>query len=811
MNFGLSGRFRWGREPRRDVPSLSRRAASREEPEAIADIPYFVPVAPSTVKTVYGTYVRTWRITGMPWLTASVAARNEHHLALRKLLDGLTAEQVVYTSHMVRSRVDAPPAPAFPREDFAAEFSRAYHRTLAKGAAYANEHYLSLEYVPASRRVERLLPFLSMKTSEEDDGDAAARRTVDAIGLALEHALAALSPVALGTYRHGDVMFSRQLEFYAFLANGDRRRVPFVMAPIQETLLTSRTLFAMETGELRASASTRFVAALGVKQYPDRIVPGILSRLFGNPAELVLTQSYAPLPRAAAMKRAEDAVTLDRQVEARAKSQQAEIEAGGEGTLLDDLESGRYGLGECHLSLFVRTTEPKALERDLANIVPRLDELGFRTAREDFALEGAHWAQLPGQDPGYRPRPDTLTSGNAAGMMSFVGEWKGSRDGNKWGGALVALRTMFGEFHDFNLHVKDVGHSIILGPTGSGKTTAQLFIAAMLSRYGAKQVFFDYGRGSEVFCYAMGGKFTGLRIGEPSGFNPFRIGESPKHVLLATAIVRRLCEKTGGPLSQRLVTQLENAVATVFRLPLEQRRLSRVIDSVDRTSQDGIDKRLARWVEGGPMAWLWDNESDVIDFERPITGFDIKHFIDDDEIRPEVMMYLFHRLGDIVGKGRVAVYLGEFWKALDDPYFSDWIEAFLNTARKDDAVFVGETQSPEKVAESDIAHVVINQTATKIYLWNRDADRDTYVGRFGLSEEEYGWVRNLGRERMLVKQKDGVSVVLGLDLGAPELAPYLAVLSGTTEAAHEVELIRNEVGDDPRDWRPIWNKRRGYD
>lgn len=782
---------------------------SEEEPEVIEEIPYLVPVGPSTVKTVHGSYVRTWRMSGVPWLTATDSEKNATHVELRKVLDSLTTEHVVYSVHLVRGEIPVPQSAVFPEGSFAAELAGAYRQSLFERRVYVNALYLSVEYLPRGRKAKRLFSFRG-KDAKEEAENKDANAVFDAISLSLEHNLARYSPTPLSIYRLADRTFSQQLEFYAFLINGDRRRVPLTNGNLQETMLTSRTLFAGETGELRSPATTYYVAALGVKDYPSPIKPGQLNVIYGLPTEFVLTQTYAPLSRSVAMERARTAVRRDREVESAAKSEQEEIEAGGEGTLLDDLQSSRYGLGEYHFVLQLRARTPQTLNRAVAGAIPPLDEVGVRCSREDLGLEAAYVSSLPGQDPLYRPRPDTLTSGNAAGMMALIGEWQGKPTGNKWGEALAILRTVFGEMHYFNLHVKDVGHTLLLGPTGAGKTTVQLFIAAMLSRFGVKQVFFDYGRGSEVFCYAMGGKFINFTMGKPTGFNPFHMDETPTNILFATTLVKRLALKTGGAMTQHHETQLERAVEMVFRLPKEIRRLARVLDYVDHSDREGIAKRLARWIEGGPMGWLWDNAVDTIDFERTITGFNIQHFIDNEEIRGEVMMYLFHRLGDIIGKGRVAVSLGEFWKALDDPHFSGWVEKFLSTARKDDAIFIAEAVSPQKVAESGIAHAIIGQTATKIFLWNREADRVTYIEKFGLSESEYGWVCNLGVGRMLVKQRDGTSVILDLNLGSPLLRSHLAVLSGTTEAAQEVEQLRREFGDDPSAWRPVWNKRKGF-
>jgi type IV secretion system protein VirB4 len=229
---------------------------SEEEPEVIEEIPYLVPVGPSTVKTVHGSYVRTWRMSGVPWLTATDPEKNSAHVELRKVLDSLTTENVVYSVHLVRGEIPVPQSAVFPEGSFAAELAGAYRQSLSERRVYVNALYLSVEYLPRGRKAKRLFSFRG-KGAKEEAENKDANAVFDAISLSLEHNLARYSPTPLSIYRLADRTFSQQLEFYAFLINGDRRRVPLTNGNLQETMLTSRTLFAGETGELRSRRQSR--------------------------------------------------------------------------------------------------------------------------------------------------------------------------------------------------------------------------------------------------------------------------------------------------------------------------------------------------------------------------------------------------------------------------------------------------------------------------------------------------------------------------------------------------------------------------
>jgi hypothetical protein len=70
---------------------------------------------------------------------------------------------------------------------------------------------------------------------------------------------------------------------------------------------------------------------------------------------------------------------------------------------------------------------------------------------------------------------------------------------------------------------KDTGHTLICGPTGSGKTVFIGFMIAMLARQGATQVVFDKDRGLEILVRALGGEYFPLKNGVPTGFNPLQL------------------------------------------------------------------------------------------------------------------------------------------------------------------------------------------------------------------------------------------------------------------------------------------------
>jgi type IV secretion system protein VirB4 len=152
--------------------------------------------------------------------------------------------------------------------------------------------------------------------------------------------------------------------------------------------------------------------------------------------------------------------------------------------------------------------------------------------------------------------------------------------------------------------------------------------------------------------------------------------------------------------------------------------------------------------------------------------------------------------------------IDEFWKALQDEGFRDLAQNKLKTIRKQNGLMLFATQSPRDAIVSPIAHTIIEQCPTQVFLPNSRGDRADYVDGFKLTEREFELIaRELSVEsrRFIVKQGHN-SVVAELNLNGFD--DELAVLSGRTANVELADAVRAEVGDRSENWLPIFHQRR---
>ena len=171
-------------------------------------------------------------------------------------------------------------------------------------------------------------------------------------------------------------------------------------------------------------------------------------------------------------------------------------------------------------------------------------------------------------------------------------------------------------------------------------------------------------------------------------------------------------------------------------------------------------------------------------------------------MRTPVLHYLFHRIEQRLDGSPTMILIDEAWKALDDPMFAARIRNWMKTLRKRNAMIGFATQSAADALDSSIASAIVEQTATAIFMPNTKAREEHYCKGFGLSAQEFEFIRSLPAHShcFLVRQANR-SVVGRLDLnGMPDV---LTVLSGRESSVRRLDELRASVGDDPAQWYPL--------
>jgi type IV secretion system protein VirB4 len=762
-------------------------------------LPYLRLIDESTLLLRDGSVMTAIQVPGLLFETEDSEALNAHAATREVVLRSTLDARFVLYHHVIRRRVSVDLDAEFP-DPISRHIDARWRERLGSGQLFVNDQFITLIRRPARGKaglVERMGKKFRRKGGERLEPDPKDLRSLRAASQGLVAALQAYGATPLGDYvgPQGNTN-SEMLELLSALYNGEMRpvRKPAEDVDIGHMLPYRRVSFGLDAIEVRGSGSPDFAAVLGMKDYPEATSPGLLDSLLRLPFEMVVSESYAPTERQTARERMDLAIRRLKSADEEAAAERADMMAAR-----DALGNGAVGFGDHHLTVMVKERHLGRLDDAMAACAAALADTGAIAVREDTNLEPAFWGQFPGNEA-YLVRRALISSANMASFGSLHGFALGQAQGNHWGEAVTLLETTSATPFFFNFHHGDLGNFSVIGPSGSGKTVVMNFLAAQAQKFSPRTILFDKDRGAELFVRGIGGRYDSIRSGEPTGFNPLALPDTPGNKAFLRDWLGVLLKAEGPEEEQTIAGAVDAAYAN--DASLRRLRHFRELLSGSRRPQPGdLADRLGAWIGEGEYAWMFDNAEDKLDLSARVLGFDMTALLENPKLRTPTMMYLFHRIEERLDGKPTMILIDEGWKALDDEIFAARIRDWLKTLRKRNALVGFATQSARDALESRISTALVEQTATMVFMPNSRARPEDYCDGFGLTEHELALIRTLPAHSrcFLVRQPDA-SVVVRLDLsGAPEV---LTLLSGRESSVRRLDLLREALGDAPSEWFP---------
>ena len=782
---------------------LGAAAWSAKEAQAGDRLPYARLVDSDVLLLRDGSLMAALQVPGLLFETEDTDALNAHAATREVMLrSNLDARFVLY-HHVIRRRVSVELEARFD-DPLSAHIDHRWQEKLSSGSLFVNDQFITLVRRPARGKAglaERISKLFG-RGRDEEGVDPKDLRSLRGAMQALAAGLSEYAAQPLGDYAsNAGTVNNELLELLSAIYNGEMRpvRKPDEDVDIGNMLPYRRASFGLDAMELRGSGGSDFASILSLKDYPDATSPGLLDAMLRMPHEMIVSESFAPEERQTAREKIDLSIRRLKSADEEAQAERADMMAAR-----DELGAGSVSFGDHHLTVMVRERSLDRLDDASAAVAASLAETGAIAVREDTNLEPAFWGQFPGNEQ-YLVRRAMISTANMASFGSLHGMALGRAEGNHWGEAVTLLQTTSSTPFFFNFHHGDLGNFSVIGPSGSGKTVVMNFLAAQAQKFKPRTILFDKDRGAELFVRGIGGTYDRIRAGEPTGFNPMALPDTPANRGFLRDWLSVLLAADGPEETATIATAVDAAYANDTSLR-RLRYFKELISGSRRPKAGDLADRLSAWIEDGENGWLFDNEADQLDLSTRVMGFDMTALLDNPKLRTPVMMYLFHRIDERLDGQPTMVLIDEGWKALDDEVFAARIRDWLKTLRKRNALVGFATQSARDALDSRISTALVEQTATMVFMPNARAREEDYCEGFGLTQHELSLIRSLPAHSrcFLVRQPDA-SVVVRLDLsGAPEV---LTILSGRESSVRRLDLLREAVGDDPSQWYPALTNR----
>jgi type IV secretion system protein TrbE len=464
----------------------------------------------------------------------------------------------------------------------------------------------------------------------------------------------------------------------------------------------------------------------------------------------------------------------------------------------------------CYLSssIVLQQKDKKFLDNMISEFRKVLINRGFGVRVEDINAVDAFFGTLPGNGVAQVRRVIAHTR-NYVDLMPISAVWAGEKANPSAlmppnSPPLIYAATQGGTPYRFNLHDNDVGHTLIVGPTGAGKSVLMALLVAQWFRYPKAQVFaFDKGHSLYGLCKAADGRFYDIGEGGLS-FQPLRDIDNDAEFGWGQEWVETVLRLQGVEIGPAERSTIHHALRQLATAPRERRTLTELEANLqDQKLKAGIQP----YVIDGPLGGLLDARNDglatsrfvVCEMETLLSGSYGEATV------MAVLLYLFRRMERALDGSPTLVPIDEAWLFLRHPAWRDKIQDWLKTLRKKNAVVVLSTQSMADIKESPIASAILQSTATKVYLPNSEAGNEgmrQFYEYAGLNSREIELLQTATPKRdYYVVQRLGRRMI-SFRLG-PVALTFLGV-SGQRDRAR-IDALAREYGDG---WISIWMKER---
>lgn len=675
---------------------------------------------------------------------------------------------------MRRRRSAKYPDADFRDNEAAARINSMHRDSFMRGSLFENKHYLSIVFTPFSG-VEGFFDRVAMHLRE--DGVS----TIGAIMRSTKESLIMRNRFQFDEKQINDAIEQFEnvvTEFAGTMASVSFKQLvhtdllgflhacvnPWVGEPrkvnLPRTMMIDGYLPEAEVATGRESMifwqsdGEHAVSAISVKDFPDSSRPGIMDILLSIDGEVTVSMVFRFLAQEKSasfidkrrrhylltqktmMQYIKDSVFKTDSEPDPGKAAMAEEAS----IALGDITEKNVRYGFFNFTVLAHGRSVDEADETTRLVMAAVNQTGFVALRERVGLQSAFSGTLPGQW-GEIFRWHFVTVANLADMAllrTLNGGERTNKHLTEQSGTLqpanAIFHTMYNTPYYFNFHNGDLGHFMVIGPAGSGKSVIMNLLIALYQKHDPITVIFDKDYSCRIPTILQGGGHIDIDSRDVH-LNPISMIGDKKHWPFLAKFLEVLLTYRGRELSSGDDKRIQQAIEAVHNMSPSLWRLS----SVRSQLPSDLGSELDVWVDNGRLARFFDNEKD--DFN--LGGFTCMEMgglmLRYPEAAVAFMEYAFYRIDLMLGKGRPAlIYVEEAWFMMGNPFFARRLDDWLRTLRKKNAIVGMATQSLAEIGKSDFFASIVDNTPTRFFLPNREAlaHLDTYVEKFSLTEEE---------------------------------------------------------------------------
>lgn len=551
----------------------------------------------------------------------------------------------------------------------------------------------------------------------------------------------------------------------------------------------------------------KFIQVVSIEGMPFESYPGVLTRLGELPIEYRWSSRFIFLDQHEALRSMEkfrkkwkqkvrgffDQVfnTSNGVVDQDAVSMVQDADAA-----LAEINSGLIAMGYYTSVVVLMSEDRQQLESVSSYVEKSINELGFSARVETINTLEAYLGSLPGHGAENVRRP-LINTMNLADMLPSSTLWSGSTVAPcpfypQNSPPLMQCLTSGSSPFRLNLHVGDVGHTIMFGPTGAGKSTHLALLAAQFRRYPNMSIYaFDKGMSMYPLVKASGGNHFDIGgDGSSLNFCPLQFLETKADRAWAMEWIDTILKLNDLQTTPSQRSEIGQAIVNMAETGSQS-----MTDFVSSIQDVDVREALKQYTIEGLMGHLVDANEDGLSMSS-FNVFEIEELMNlGEKYALPVLLYIFHRIEKSLTGQPAVIILDEAWLMLAHPAFKEKIREWLKVLRKANCLVLMATQSLSDAANSGILDVITESTASKIFLPNpnaRQEDSAEIYKSMGLNERQIEIIASAVQKRQYYYVSEQGRRLYELALGKLQLA---FVGASDKDTIKLIKSLENQYGE----------------
>ncbi|MDE0165222.1 MAG: hypothetical protein OXL36_09015 [Bryobacterales bacterium] len=446
----------------------------------------------------------------------------------------------------------------------------------------------------------------------------------------------------------------------------------------------------------------------------------------------------------------------------------AAAESAALGDALVELQSEGIPWGRLAASLSIHAPDLQLLEELDSSVVKIFTGRDIKILREGWGQLSAWFGRLPGQAPSRQLRRMPVSAGTALCCSAIFAPGHGEPESDHLEApSLATLETRCGTLYDYDLFAgSDVGHSLVLGSTGAGKSFLLNFLLVHSLRYNPRVAILDLGGSYRHLTAMLGGSYLRLDgTGDSTPLRPFTLPENERTYEFLTGWVTRLLKLGGYETTGDDTTEIRRRLEDVYGIAAGKRRMSSLVE----TLPPRMKAAMTRWVQGGQ----WGKIFDVPGEDAEIAGadwqvVDLAGARDFPDLVAAALSYCLERLRLELERPEETTRLkilvvDEAWRFLAEPATANYLAEAARTWRKRNAALILATQSVSDVVGGAATGALIESIPNRLFLSIRDLTYQA-AAKLQLSDAETSLIQNLIPKREVYARNPNSREVLTLNV-----------------------------------------------